>query len=161
MNRYWTATPELEYGPPPDPAMSHAVALVVPHMQIFNAWTRLASASRILSLFELNGVRMRRLQDRFQQLHDFIFRRPICWELSSGTIADSAGIGSLSAFSNCMTADSARISSIIVRDVEDAKRIGGSGTPTVLIDGVRFVGTIPQKTLDSLVEHALKRTSRN
>jgi hypothetical protein len=42
------------------------------------------------------------------------------------------------------------------RDVAAATKLLARGTPTSLINGVRFTGTISQRILDSLVETAIR-----
>jgi len=96
-------------------------------------------------------------QGRFDAMHDVLFsiKRDSLGVLPWRTLAERAGVTALDAFDQCL-ADSATVAAVD-RDVAAAERLGAQGTPTVLIAGVRFSGSLPQVTMDSLVEQAIRK----
>jgi protein-disulfide isomerase len=95
-------------------------------------------------------------QGRFEPMHDSLFsQREAVHAMEWTTIAASAGIPDLAEFDRCMRDSTA--TRVIEQDVDAAKRLHASGTPTILINGLRFTGTIAQERLDSLVRETLHR----
>lgn len=94
-------------------------------------------------------------QGRFAEMHDSLFRRQnLLRTLRWRTIASDAGVKDLDAFDRCMSDSTAMLA--IRRDVTVAKELHATGTPLVLIDGIRVTGTIAQQRLDSLIESAVR-----
>jgi len=94
-------------------------------------------------------------QTSFEQIHDSLFAHQKQLGLKPWTeIAFGAGVADTTAFSVCMR-DSSTFSRIAA-DKKAAERLGANGTPTVLINGVRFSGVPHRRTLDSLVTEALR-----
>lgn len=93
-------------------------------------------------------------QGRFDAFHQALFTRPDSIGVQSWEdIAARAGVPDTRQFERCR-ADSAAVR-VVQADVADAHKLGLRGTPTVLVNGVRFTGTIPQATLDSVIEAAI------
>lgn len=96
-------------------------------------------------------------QGRFAEMHQALFGRQksigvITWD----AFAHDAGIEDLRQFRRCM-----RDSLAMGRLREDSLRASGleaSGTPTILIAGVRLSGAPPQLLLDSLIKASLRLT---
>lgn len=94
-------------------------------------------------------------QGRFQAMHDVLFQqqraigvRP--WK----DIAQDAGVTDVARFERCIAGPP---KAPIARDLAVANTLDGSGTPMVLVNGLRFAGTIPQDRLDSLIRKSLAR----
>jgi len=99
-------------------------------------------------------------QSRFPEMHDALFDVGDSLGVVPWTVlAARAGVASVPQFAKCMS-DSTVIA-LVTRDVDAAKRLGARATPTLLIDGVRATGTIPQSTLDSLVQNAIKHAMKD
>jgi protein-disulfide isomerase len=76
-------------------------------------------------------------QDRFREFHDAVFRsRSLLGKQSFHEFARTAGVRDLAAFERCATASDPVAS--IGEDVEEARRTGGRGTPTIVINGLRL-----------------------
>jgi protein-disulfide isomerase len=71
------------------------------------------------------------------------------------TFAQRARVPDLERFALCM--EDPVVAALVAEDRAAADRLGARGTPTVLVDGVRFTGTLPQSVVDSLVENALQK----
>lgn len=98
-------------------------------------------------------------QGRFEAMHDtlFVLGDSIgvrAWH----AVARAAAVPDLRAFDVCMSDGSAN--DVLLRDSVAARRLRVIGTPTLLIDGVRVNGGLPQATLDSLVTKALQHGTR-
>lgn len=91
-------------------------------------------------------------QGRFEEMHDALFAH----QDSLRALAEVARLPNMTAFRSCM-ADSS-VFAIVDRDVQAASALRARGTPTGVINGVKFTGTIPQQVLDSLVENALRNS---
>lgn len=88
-------------------------------------------------------------------MHDTLF----AWQDSIGvtswqSIAAAAGVRDLGAYRACLTdtAAAARVND----DREAARKLGATGTPTVLVNGVRFGGVPRKEQIDSMVHLALR-----
>jgi predicted DsbA family dithiol-disulfide isomerase len=100
------------------------------------------------------------LQGRFDAMHDLLFDHSdalgrVPWR----QLAEAAGVENMRAFERCIADSTTR--SVIESDHEAARSLGARGTPTVLINGVRFTGSIPERVLDSLVTAAIGRKGGN
>lgn len=96
------------------------------------------------------------LDGRFAEMHDVLFAKQDSlgskpWE----SFAREAAIGDIPAFNRCLSQPDVRAR--VSADADAARALGADRTPTVLIDGVRFSGAIPQRSLDSLIDNALSR----
>jgi len=99
-------------------------------------------------------------QDRFQAMHATLFdKRDSLGVTPWRRFASEAKVPDLDVFDRCMT-DTALVAQLIKHDVDAATRLGAKGTPTGLIDGVRFDGTLPEPVLDSLVQDAIHRARK-
>lgn len=97
-------------------------------------------------------------QGRFAAMHDALFaERDSLGRVPWAHYAQRAGINDLPRFDQCM-ADTMPMPAI-ARDLEDGKRLGVRGTPTLLINGLKITGGVPSDTLDSLVQRALGRNA--
>lgn len=98
-------------------------------------------------------------QNRFAELHDKLFEAADSIGIRTwSSFASSAGVPDVTEFERCRTDSSA--TSVVRHDIDAAKKLGLHGTPTVLMNGVRFSGAVPQKVLDSLVDVAIKEPRR-
>jgi protein-disulfide isomerase len=89
-------------------------------------------------------------QGRFTAMHEALFRRQR--EIGSASwreFAELAGVPDQARFERCLDDPAPR--STVIRDRDAALRIGATGTPTVVVNGVRFSGAVPLEILDSLV----------
>jgi protein-disulfide isomerase len=95
-------------------------------------------------------------QGKFREMHDSLFAYQAQFGLKAWTqIAAEAGVPDTSGFSECL-ADSTSIKTV-ERDKQAAEQLGLAGTPTLLINGVRFTGVPTKGILDSLVDAALQQ----
>lgn len=93
-------------------------------------------------------------QGRFEEFHDLVFARQS--ELGARTFHEfalEAGVPDLGAFDACFRDD--REVAAIERDIEEARRMGGMGTPTVLVNGWLVRGSVTVERLDSLALQTL------
>jgi protein-disulfide isomerase len=94
-------------------------------------------------------------QGRFVQFHDLLFSRPNELGITPfREFAADAGVSDLSAFDACF-AKTEPVPSI-EKDMEEAKRVGGTGTPTVIVNGWLFPRGLKPQLLDSIAEQFLK-----
>jgi protein-disulfide isomerase len=98
-------------------------------------------------------------QNKFVEMHDqlFLSRDSIGVATWKGFV-QRASVPDLDKCSRCMS-DSLHIANVR-RDRESAEELGARGTPTGLINGVRFTGSLPQNILDSLVSAAVQSGER-
>ncbi len=94
------------------------------------------------------------LQGRFEQFHDLAYLKQDSLGLKSFIdYARDAGVPDLPAFNSCNTATSPIPG--IEADKVAAKAVGGSGTPTILINGLRLPGAPDTTRLEEFVRAAL------
>lgn len=100
-------------------------------------------------------------QGRFGEMHRVLFDRADSLGLLSWpTLAARASVGDLGQFERCFQDPATRAA--VDRDVAAAGDLGITGTPTTLMNGVRFSGVPSGLVLDSLVRAALgKRAMAN
>lgn len=92
-------------------------------------------------------------QDRFAAFHDALFVEQAAIGLAPWTrFAVNAGVPDVAGFDQCMAASVP--SPTLHADTLAAKTLGISGTPTLLINGLRFTGTPPLDSLRSMVSRA-------
>lgn len=90
-------------------------------------------------------------QGRFTEFHSSAFEHSDLLSYSMGwrMLADSAGVPDLEELESCVI--SSRHADIIRDQHEEGTRIGVSLTPTLWINGVQVVGSVPLPVLDSMV----------
>lgn len=90
-------------------------------------------------------------QGRFQEMYEAIFdRQDSLGILSFEQIGERAGIRDGSGFKDCLHSPQEHES--VDRDLALAVRLGGNGTPTVIVNGTRFVSKPPTRAeLDSIL----------
>lgn len=89
-------------------------------------------------------------QDRFAAFHDALFVEQSAIGLSPWTrFAVAAGIPDITAFEQCMAANAP--SRTLHADTLAARELKVAGTPTLLVNGLRFTGTPPLDTLRAVV----------
>jgi len=76
-------------------------------------------------------------QDRFVQIHDlFYLEQPAIGHKPFREFARESGVKDLQKFERCLGSSDAR--AIVDDDIRAALEVGGVGTPTLLIDGVKY-----------------------
>jgi protein-disulfide isomerase len=97
---------------------------------------------------------------RFKEMHDTLYANQRSLGIRPwAELAYSAGITDSSTFSTCMR-DSTVVKAVD-RDIEAATRLRAPGTPTILIEGMRYTGVPPVSLLDSLIDAGVARKRRN
>ncbi len=95
-------------------------------------------------------------QDRFGAFHDALFVEQAVIGLATWTrFAVAAGIPDIPAFDGCMAANAP--DRTLHADTLAARKLKVAGTPTLLVNGLRFAGTPPLDTLRALVARAAAR----
>lgn len=93
-------------------------------------------------------------QDRFEAYHDALFVEQESIGLASWTrFATEAALPDIPAFERCLA--DAGPSDNLGRDTLDARRLRVDGTPTFLVNGLRFDGTPPLEMLRAYVRRAV------
>jgi protein-disulfide isomerase len=92
-------------------------------------------------------------QGKFWEYHDVIFARGE--NLTEDILRKHAAIVGLEsgAFDKCLGSQSSRAA--VLADVEEAKRIGVSGTPTILVNGKILRGAVAFEVLKGAIDQAL------
>ena len=92
-------------------------------------------------------------QDRFAAFHDALFVEQPAIGLAPWTrFAAAAGVPDVTAFDQCMAAGGP--SPTLHADTLAARELKVAGTPTLLVNGLRFTGTPPLDTLRAVVARA-------
>lgn len=103
------------------------------------------------------GAQCAAKQARFPEYHDHVFAHQDSLEtIKLADIATAIGINDIEAFNTCVTSPEAR--RLVSRDSIAGEKLGLGGTPTVVLNGWKFVGTPTLAQLDSAVRHELDRT---
>jgi protein-disulfide isomerase len=98
-------------------------------------------------------------QGAFASFHDAVFKNQDRLGLKTFTaLAAESGVADLNAFDRC-SADSLPVLAID-EDVAAAKAIGGTGTPTIVVNGWLLTGGGDRDRIDSLVQSALRAGSK-
>lgn len=94
-------------------------------------------------------------QGKFWEYHDRLFERSI--DLSAGALKQYAADLGLKTdeFNTCMGSEHSR--SIVLRDVEEAKRAGVLGTPTFIVNGRVLRGAKTLEEFRAVIEQELKK----
>jgi protein-disulfide isomerase len=114
--------------------------LAARHPQAYGAARAAECAAAEGRFFELKRAMM--------EQRDSIGKRPVM------LFANDAGIKDRKAFSACL-ADSTKPHPGIEADIREVKRIGGSGTPTVVVNGKRLIGTPDTSVMNAEIRAAL------
>lgn len=87
-------------------------------------------------------------QDRFQEFHDALFdNQSLLGSTSWQVLARLAGVPDLDSFGSCLEdADSSRL----MDDIEAGRELGVQGTPTLILNGVLWLGAPGLDTLRTL-----------
>lgn len=92
---------------------------------------------------------------KFREFHDALFRgQSEIGSTSFSAFAESAGISDIAAFDRC--ASSKSTDAAIDADIAEAKRVGGRGTPTIVVNGLLLRPPYSTRALLSYVELALQ-----
>jgi protein-disulfide isomerase len=88
-------------------------------------------------------------------MHDVLFAHHdslgiIPWD----RMAKVAKVRDIAAFDQCLVSTDA--ATLVADDRAAALKLGAAGTPTLLINGLRINGAVPQQLLDSLVDAAIR-----
>jgi protein-disulfide isomerase len=94
-------------------------------------------------------------QGRFWQYHDALFAEQPLTEKRLNALAAEVGLDP-GRFSECLT--SQRSSDVVVRDMEEAKRLGITGTPTFIVNGSVLPGAVTSEQLRKLIDRELSAT---
>lgn len=98
-------------------------------------------------------------QGKFSAFHDALFSaQDSIGVVGWSRFATAAGITDLPRFEAC-AASTGRLATL-ERDTAAARRLRVSGTPTLLINELRFQGALPKDTLEAYVRRALRTASR-
>ncbi|HEX5727256.1 MAG TPA: thioredoxin domain-containing protein, partial [Longimicrobiaceae bacterium] len=98
-------------------------------------------------------------QGRFEAYHDALFvDQPSIGLAPWSRFAANAAVPDLPAFERCVTTPGPVPA--LERDTLDAKALRVAGTPTVLVNGLRFTGTPPLDTLRAYVRRAVSAAGR-
>lgn len=98
-------------------------------------------------------------QDRFEAFHDALFVEQASIGLAPwNRFAVNAGIPDLTAFEKCMAERAP--SPTLHADTISAKQLKVTGTPTLLVNGLRFTGAPPLDTLRAFVARAASAQSK-
>ena len=98
-------------------------------------------------------------QDRFQALHDVLFaQRESLQERPLADFARDAGVPDLPSFERCI--EETGSVAAIERDIAEARRIGGRGTPTLVINGMLMRAPYSDGMLARQIQAALEEAGR-
>lgn len=96
-------------------------------------------------------------QGAFEAYHDLLFVHAESLSVQSfATIARDTKVPDLKLFAACAAA--AEDVPGIERDIRAARDVGGWGTPTVIVNGIRLIGGPRFEVLDSVVRAELRKT---
>jgi protein-disulfide isomerase len=98
-------------------------------------------------------------QGRFAHIHNlFYLEQEMIGRKSFLAFAAASGVQDLAAFAKCATGPEAR--AIVDADIGAARAIGGTGTPTLVINGVRHRLRADTTWLPRLVDSLLREAAR-
>ena len=98
-------------------------------------------------------------QDRFEAFHDLVFaKQDSLSQVSWSSLAREAGIVDTSAFNACLSDPATRAQ--VTRDSVAGVRLGMTGTPTLVLNDVRFSGSPGIDTLEAYIARALDHSSQ-
>ena len=93
-------------------------------------------------------------QGRFDDYHYLLFaKQDSLGIIPFGELARRVGVPNESAFNSCI--GSAKTLPQVERDIADARKVGGRGTPTILVNDLRLAETPDSARLEALIRSAL------
>jgi len=99
------------------------------------------------------------VQGRFEAYHDLLFQKQDSLGLKSFTqFANESGVPDIPAFETCNSAVG-RLPRVDA-DANAAQEIGGTGTPTIVVNGLRLPFPLDSAGLDKLVRETLREIPR-
>lgn len=123
------------------------IAIVYRHFPIADHPSALAAAT---------AAECAAAQGRFAEFHDTLFSRQHSIGTTSWSrFASISGVPDSSAFSACMSTPDTMPA--ILRDISAGRSLGAQGTPTFLVNDLRFDGVPPFDTLQAYVQAAATR----
>jgi protein-disulfide isomerase len=94
-------------------------------------------------------------QGAFEAYHDALFARPDSIGVTTwDTYAERTGVRDLPRFRECM--ESQRLFTRVEADLRAARRLGFNGTPSFIVNGRGFTGSVPFGGWDAWIERALR-----
>jgi len=97
-------------------------------------------------------------QGRFTEFHDLLFAKQDSLGLKSYTsFAEESEVPDLKAFEACVSQTG--LLQTITEDIEEVTRIGGKGTPTLVINGMRLPSTPDSTRLSAMIDAELAKRS--
>ena len=97
-------------------------------------------------------------QDLFWQYYDALFAAEEITPGQLDLIAARVGLA-MPRFKDCLDSEASRAA--VLRDIQEAKRLGVDGTPTLVINGKIVRGAISIERLESLLEQELAAATKN
>ncbi|HXT17233.1 MAG TPA: DsbA family protein [Gemmatimonadaceae bacterium] len=95
-------------------------------------------------------------QGRFEPFHDAVFgNQDSIGKWSWSTVARRAGVADTTAFEACRGDATSAAQARVERDVATGHALGMTGTPTVIVQGLKFPGAPSYAVLDSLTKLVL------
>ncbi len=92
-------------------------------------------------------------QGKFWEYHDNLFALEDFSDASLNKIAVKVGLN-ISTFKSCVTSEDSR--SAVLKDMEEAKRLGVVGTPSFFVNGKLIRGAVSLEEFNQIVERELK-----
>jgi protein-disulfide isomerase len=94
-------------------------------------------------------------QGAFEAYHDALFARPDSIGVAGwDRYAERAAVPDLARFRECV--ESQRLSPRVEADLRAARRLGFNGTPTFIVNGKSFTGSVPVEGWNAWIERALR-----
>jgi protein-disulfide isomerase len=95
-------------------------------------------------------------QGRFEAFHELLYQRQDRIGLTTfDEFAQEAGVPDLKAFRDCLAVDG---SESVDADIEVVRAMGGTGTPTLLVNGMLLRESLTPQVLDSAISAELARS---
>jgi protein-disulfide isomerase len=94
-------------------------------------------------------------QNSFEAYHHVLFEEQDSLAVRTwANLAERAHVLDVTAFTTCMT--DASVNAIIAKDSADGSRLGVTGTPTLLVNDLKFVGAPGLDTLEAYITRELR-----
>ncbi len=97
-------------------------------------------------------------QGKFWEYHDNLFALEDFSDANLKKIAEKVGLN-ISAFNSCVSSEDSR--SVVLKDMEEAKRLGVVGTPSFFVNGKLIRGAVSLEEFNKIVERELEENSQN
>ncbi len=135
----------------------HQIRLIHKHFPLEKDLNPLVKQPFHRNAFRLSAfVQSAGLQGRFWEANDLILRRLRVSDAASLDLQRLAILLRLDKDQCNESMGSSVVSQRIHKDLQEGLRLGVTGTPTYLIDGVRYEGSIPPQVLEKLLEPPLQ-----